>query len=49
MCTNYYDVVFGWYKRGPWHMKKWSFFQMQKAVMEPEEVILSLEFKGYTY
>ena len=41
ICSEFSDVVFGWYKRRPWHLKKWSFFQIQKETVAAEEVILS--------
>jgi hypothetical protein len=33
ICSEFSDVVFGWYKRRPWHPKKWSFFQIQKETV----------------
>jgi hypothetical protein len=41
ICSEFSDVVFGWYKRRPWQLKKWSFLEMQKEAMTPEEVHLS--------
>jgi hypothetical protein len=41
ICSEFSDVVFGWYKRRPWHLKKWSFFEIQKETVAAEEVILS--------
>jgi hypothetical protein len=33
MCSEFSDVVLGWYKRRTWHLKKWSFFQIQKETV----------------
>jgi hypothetical protein len=41
MCSEFSDVVLGWYKRRTWHLKKWSFFQIQKETVAAEEVLLS--------
>jgi hypothetical protein len=48
ICSEFSDV-FGWYKRRPWHLKKWSFFQIQKGTVAAEEVILSKEHKRITF
>jgi hypothetical protein len=38
MCSEFSDVVLGWYKRRTWHLKKWSFFQIQKETVAAKEV-----------
>ena len=49
ICSEFSDVVFGWYKRRPWQLKKWSFFQIQKETVAAEEVLLSKGRKRITW